>query len=343
MAENKGKRITVLITGAGSELAFSIFKACQLSTLPLRLVACDMDGDALGLYWAESAYLVPGVRHDPEGYLNALCEIVRREKVQVIFPTPDFELEFLPPYREMFQQDFSCWLMINTPTEMARFNDKWLAYQWYVEHGLPTPRTARADDANERERFLSEVPFPVVLKPRQGGGSRSLFVVQNRSEFEKYLPVVPRPLIQEYLEPGNEEYTAGTFRTKTDDVYAIVMRRMLKFGITNKAEVVFDTALVEFCQHVIQNTYLEGVNNIQFRRTAEGPKILEINPRFSGTTGIRAHFGFNEPEMVIRQFVMGQSVSAPTIQPGKVLRYMHEAYIQPEDGTSIIDLRSKTE
>lgn len=335
---NETQKVTVLITGAGSELSFSIFKACRLCTLPLRIVACDMDPDALGLYWADSAYCIPGVRQDPEGYLTALREIVRRECVDVIFPTPDPELEFLPPYRETFQQELGCWLMINPPAEMARFSDKWLAYEWYLEHGLSAPRTARADDADELDRFLRDVPFPVILKPRQGGGSRSLFLVHNHAELQKYLPAVPRPLVQEYLAFDDEEYTAGTFRTKGDNIYVIVLRRKLKFGMTNKAEVVFDQSLVHFCQHVIQSTRLEGINNIQFRRTDHGPQILEINPRFSGTTGIRAHFGFNEPEMVIRQFVLNQDVPAAIIRPGRVLRYMHEEYVQAEATNQIVSL-----
>jgi carbamoyl-phosphate synthase large subunit len=81
------------------------------------------------------------------------------------------------------------------------------------------------------------------------------------------------------------------------------------------------------------------VNNIQFRRTDTGPKILEINPRFSSTTGIRAHFGFNEPEMFVREYVMNQSVPPPNVKRGKVLRYIHEAYVQPEASNSFINLQ----
>lgn len=332
--------ITVLITGAGSELAFSLFKACQVSSLPLRIVACDIGSNALGLYWADKSYLVPAVVKNPEGYLSALKEIVRIENVKAVFSTPDKELEFLPEYRDEILKELGCHIMINSPAEMSRFNDKWLAYQWYVEHGIPTPATIRGDDSTAIDSLLTNMSFPVILKPRQGGGSRSLFLVHDFSELNKYLPLVPKPLVQEYLEVDGEEYTAGTYRTKAGDVYVIVLRRELKFGMTYKADVVFDKELEGFCRMVILNTRLEGVNNIQFRRTDAGPKILEINPRFSSTTGIRAHFGFNEPEMYIREFVLGQNTPMPTVKEGKVLRYMHEAYVQPEAAKKFINLRS---
>jgi carbamoyl-phosphate synthase large subunit len=331
--------ISVLITGAGSELAFSILKACNLSTIPLRIVACDIGSNALGLYWADKAYLVPAVRKNPDEFLKALQDIIRLEKVRVVFPTPDHELAFLPKHRDSILRDFGCHIIVNSFSEMKRFNDKWLAYQWYIAHELPTPKTIRGDEVGDEKNFLSIMQFPVILKPSQGGGSRSIFFVHEFVELMKYLPVVPEPLIQEYLEPSDEEYTAGTYRTLHNEVYVIVLRRELKFGMTYKAEVVFDEILERFCRQVIHNTNLQGVNNIQFRKTNSGPKILEINPRFSSTTGIRAYFGFNEPEMVVREYVMNQRTPAPIIMAGKVLRYMHEAYIQPEAADTFINFQ----
>lgn len=319
--------ISVLVTGAGSELAFGIIKACRASRIPLRVVGCDADPDALGLHWADAGHVVPRADLEPSRYLDILRRIVVREDIRAVFPTADVELDLLPTYREEFGAELGCWIMINAPEEMARFGDKWLAYLWYVEHDLPAPRTARADVPTELERFLAEAEFPIILKPRRGGGSRTLFTVENRDALKRHLPIVPDPLVQEYVHPDDEEYTAGTFRTIDDRVHTIVLRRRLKFGMTYKAEVVTDPELHNACRNIIRRTRLEGVNNIQFRRTPVGLKILEINPRFSGTTGIRAHFGFNEPEMVIRQFVLHEPTPAPVIKPGRVLRYMHEEYL----------------
>jgi carbamoyl-phosphate synthase large subunit len=339
LQKHDDKPITVLITAAGSELAMSVIKACRLSSLPLRLVACDIVPSALGLYWAERSYLVPAVRQDPEGYLRALLEIVRLEDVKAIIPTSDHELAFLPSYRDAFRQDSGCWIIINPAGEMARFSDKWLAHLWYLEHGLPAPHTALGDDAGEIDRFLSVTSFPIVLKPRQGGGSRSIFLIRNHADLGKYLPVVTAPLLQEYLAPDDEEYTAGTFRTRLGDIHVIVMRRDIKFGMTYRAEVVFENSLEDFCRQVMHRTRLEGINNIQFRRTENGPKILEINPRFSSTAGIRAHFGFNEPEMAIRECVLDQHVSRPEVRKGKVHRYMNEQYLPPDAANPFVDLR----
>ena len=104
------------------------------------------------------------------------------------------------------------------------------------------------------------------------------------------------------------------------------MKRTLKFGMTNTAEVIRDHDLTGFCKTVILKTNLTGSNNIQFRINNEGPKIIEINPRFSGTTGIRANFGFNDVEMWIDEIIFDREIIQPEIKKGIVLRFMEELY-----------------
>ncbi len=321
-----GKPIPILITGSGSELAFGIIKACRASKIPLTLFGADADPEALGLHWVDHAIVVPRADQEPEAYVQSLRDVVGKHGIKAIFVTPDVELDLLPEFRDEFMNNLDCWIMINRPEEMSRFHDKWQAYRWFVARGLPAPRTARADHDTDLDEFLLETSFPIIMKPRRGGGSRHLFVANNRAELDRLRKIVPQPIVQPCIGTVRDEYTAGTFRTRDNEVHCIVLQRRLKFGLTYKAKVVQDPQLEDFCTGVIRNTNLEGVNNIQFRQTADGPAILEINPRFSGTTGIRAHFGFNEPEMVIQQFVLGLTPPPPRIVGGSVLRYMNESF-----------------
>ena len=47
-----------------------------------------------------------------------------------------------------------------------------------------------------------------------------------------------------------------------------------------------------------------GSFNIQLRLSKRGPIPFEFNPRFSGTTSIKSYFGFNEPEMFIKNYYL---------------------------------------
>ena len=59
-----------------------------------------------------------------------------------------------------------------------------------------------------------------------------------------------------------------------------------------------------------------------------GPKLLEINRRFSGTTGIRSYFGFNEPEMSISSFYDKKSLKSVKLKEGTVLRYVQDIIVK---------------
>jgi putative hydrolase len=62
-------------------------------------------------------------------------------------------------------------------------------------------------------------------------------------------------------------------------------------------------------------------------RTARGPVTFKINPRFSGTTAMRAHFGYNEVEMAVRDLALNEAVPIPTITEGIALRFWDETYL----------------
>lgn len=71
-----------------------------------------------------------------------------------------------------------------------------------------------------------------------------------------------------------------------------------------------------------------GSLNIQILVGEDGPIPFEFNTRFSGTTAVRAHYGFNEPEMVIRSYYLKQKLEQPKIRKGIALRYLEEVFIE---------------
>jgi carbamoyl-phosphate synthase large subunit len=52
---------------------------------------------------------------------------------------------------------------------------------------------------------------------------------------------------------------------------------------------------------------MRGPANIQCRLVGDEVKVFEVHPRFSGTTSIRAMVGFNEPDILIRNYLFNES------------------------------------
>src|SRR4029077_837656 len=72
--------------------------------------------------------------------------------------------------------------------------------------------------------------------------------------------------------------------------------------------------------------------NVQLRVTARGPVPFEINPRFSGGVSMRAHFGYNEVEMAVRDLVLDEPVPQPVTRSGCARRFWGEMYFS-DNGT----------
>ena len=151
----------------------------------------------------------------------------------------------------------------------------------------------------------------------------------------------PMPMLQRLINiPSsqlNAEYTCSVFKDRCGNVLGpFTSRRTLKSGTSWQIEVAHFETVAEICLAVASNMEFMGPLNIQLMVDKTGEPIpFEINARFSGTTAVRAHFGFNEPEMALRTFFYEEELEAPLITSGIALRYYEEIFI---DGVSANEL-----
>ena len=109
----------------------------------------------------------------------------------------------------------------------------------------------------------------------------------------------------------------------------IAFRRELTGGLTYKATIADDPEIASTSLSVSQHFGLAGPSTVQLIKTAAGPVVFEINPRCSSSTVMRAFFGFNEPELVVRSMVLGERVEPRGANRGMALRLWDEFYPDP--------------
>ena len=63
------------------------------------------------------------------------------------------------------------------------------------------------------------------------------------------------------------------------------------------------------CAEISKKFGARGPINIQCRLVDGIVSVFEINPRFSGTTSLRALVGYNEPEFFIKKYLLGINFS----------------------------------
>jgi carbamoyl-phosphate synthase large subunit len=73
------------------------------------------------------------------------------------------------------------------------------------------------------------------------------------------------------------------------------------------------------CREIAEALGSQGPLNIQCRLVDGKVRIFEINPRYSGTTSLRAMVGFNEPDLMIRHHLLGKAIPRDRNWPESVV------------------------
>lgn len=315
----------VLVTGAGAVLGQGIIKSLRMSSHPYEIIGVDPDPRAVGLYWADQAYLIP-LASDPR-YGEAVEAVLREVRPSVVLIGTDVELMYFAEHKDEIETRFGARVIVSPPEAIRIANDKWLTYQFLLNKGFPYPESALPSDVDQ---LIERCGFPLIVKPRIGARSVGVHKVFNQQQLNQALAAVEAPIIQECVSTPEHEYTSGVTIVDNQVKAVVTMRRDLKDGNTHRAYVVVSDPFEHLLAAMAKQLGGEGVINFQFRVDAGVPKVFEINARFSGTTPFRAYAGFNEVDHLIRYYVYGTPIPPPKLSPIVILRYLDEVVVYSE-------------
>lgn len=328
--------VNILVTGVGGGgHGEQIVKALKMSTKKYQIFGADCDKKALDPNLFSKSFVLPKATNS--NYLDQLGEILIKNKIDVLFHGSEPELLKIAEVADVFR-DMGVFTPVNKLRNLQKCMNKLELNRILESFGFQPPKTVMLDSLET----ISEIDFyPVVVKPmKDSGGSNNVFLAQTEDQLTnliKYLQsIVLREafIIQEYVGSKLDEYTVGVlFDGKGEYINSIALRRNLSSQLSVKirtpnllvhredlgSELVVSSGISqgdikdyeeirEFSKSVAQRLGLIYSINIQCRKTSSGVKIFEINPRFSGTTSIRALFGYNEPDVLVRKEVLNENI-----------------------------------
>ncbi|HKB09179.1 MAG TPA: ATP-grasp domain-containing protein [Vicinamibacterales bacterium] len=316
----------VLVTAVGGNIGQGVVKALRAGSREYFIVGTDMEPRSAGFSFVDRACVT--ARAGADGMAAALAAIIEAERIEAIYVCSPQELAFFCAARGDLERATGARILVNPEPVVRVGQDKLETAKFLERHGFPHPETACGDDRPAVDRLIERCGFPVVAKPRAGWTSVNVFVIPSHAALDAARVLVPDLVVQQYLPEAEGEYTAGVVGSAADRAFAaIVLRRDLTQGTTYRTELVQDEALSAHVVAVAQALGVEGACNFQFRIVDGQPCVFEINPRFSGTSGIRYLYGFNDPEMVFASTCLGQPIVQPVLRSGVVMRYWNEIHL----------------
>lgn len=337
------KELSILVMGVGGNVGQGILKALKISTIPHRVIGACVTPLAYGLYTTARSYISP-YYNDPQ-FLDWLITICQEEKLDVILTGVEPILSFLSDHASLLEAKTGTFCVTNPPNILLIAQDKLLTCHWLEKNGFPFPQYALASDESSVQQLMTNCHFPLIAKPRFGRGGAGILLLRNNRDLE-YAIHQKDYLLQEYIGTTETEYTVGCFNDNQGlNRGLIIMRRELLEGTTYRAIVVDYPELREHALQIVSTLKPKGPCNLQFRVSKENiPICFEINMRFSGTTPLRARFGFNEVDATLSHFVLKKpSVHLPNITKGIALRYWNELYVDAKAFNELNSIKKLTD
>ena len=126
------------------------------------------------------------------------------------------------------------------------------------------------------------VGWPLLVKPRRGSASMNLTYCSDPAQLQAAFANCPEPMIQEVTEGAEYGYDLfGDLEGRPVSVYC-KRKLAMRAGETDKAVSTNSPALIEFGAALLERFNLVGPADVDVVVDKDGPKLLEINPRFGG-------------------------------------------------------------
>lgn len=178
------------------------------------------------------------------------------------------------------------------PETVACALDKWLCKTVWQQESIETPRGFLVSDPQSREAALSQIPFPLIVKPRNGSGSRGVRTVWSPEDLESLDPsFLSSSFLMEQLVQGHHVDVNGFF-VEDEFIPCGIMDRY--FSPPPHHYPVWGcqpSCLDRKAQHAIYQLVEKAARSLGIQQgpvkadvvcTTEGPVVLELTPRFHG-------------------------------------------------------------
>ncbi len=295
-----GKNLRILFTCVGRrfELINAFRRAAKSLNVRLEVHGADANRLSPAIHRVNKPHILPPI--SAGNYTDALFNLVRRSKIDMLIPLIDLELSLVAAVADRFAE-FGCHALISSEAVVGTCSDKMATYRALKAAGIDTPATWVWSEAIKRKRHR----FPYFLKPRAGSAALGNYVVYSFDELRVFGHRIHDPIVQEFVEGA--EYTLDVYTGFDGRPRCVVPRKRLEVrgGEVSKGLIVKDPAIMAIGRRVAEMLgECRGVITVQCIATPDRRiRVIEINPRFGGGVPLAIHAGADFPKWILSELL----------------------------------------
>lgn len=299
-------------------------KALKMSAFSCTVHAAAPDVSLGALYLADRTTECPSC--DDEAFFPWLSSYCRQHGIGAVL-VDNIDFARIAKQRIEIEQATGARVLVQPEPVIAIAEDKLLTSRWLAENQLRHPGFAPSNDRQAVDALVANHGFPLIAKPYAGRGSIGVLTLKDHKELADARQM-PDMLIQQFVGNDTSEFTVNCFVDRAGCVQGMhSFRRRLWHGISIHCVVDRDPAVLQLAEAIARRIGARGSINVQIRLHEGAAYCLEVNPRFSGTTAMRASLGYNDVEHAFAHYVFDEPAKPlPVITEGIAMRHIDEIY-----------------
>ncbi len=320
----------VIVTNAKNRIAYNITRSLGQKSVPVYSADFVSPAMTFASRYSKGKFIYPSPYSDQQGFIDCLIEKSIQLKADVLIPV--FEETFLiAKYKDLLSKHVNLVLPDYQQILTAHNKDQWNPIA--AELGIPVPQSFSAIELQNDIQLMMELRFPVLIKPKQGGGGWAITQVDSAEELKKLLHYsecndLPwsRFFVQEKI-IGDTYCTAmlfrqGEFRAKV--TYQQLREYPVKAGQATLRVSIKKPEAEDYFQELLKTLNWHGICQADFiiDRQTKIPYLIDVNPRFWGSLAQGIAAGVNFPFLVYKIAKDGDVAPVSSFQEGVKSRWV---------------------
>lgn len=251
---------------------------------------------------------------DSDAFLDALCDFLVRECIDLVIPTIDPDLVRLDSWREHIAGRAPKARLLVSPSSVIRIaRDKRLSREAFAALGAEVPE---AVDPN-----APDLVFPLFIKPASGSASIGAMRVNDANELRARMFETVDPMVERLI--SGDETTVDVLLDLSGQALCAVPRRRLQVrgGEVTRGVVERSSELEALAMAIASGLGCIGPVTLQFRNPAPGRWVaMELNARMGGGLPLAIGAGADWPRWILQMAAgLAPSTAGVMVHDGMVM------------------------
>ncbi len=318
--------MNILITSAGRRAY--LVKYFQETFKGIGNIYTSNSEFSIALQVADGYFISPLIYN--ENYVDELINFCKKKNIKAIISVFDIDLLVLAKNKEKIESN-GIKLLLSNSKVVEICNDKYKTYEFLKENAIGTPKTYNSLEKVQSAISEKEIQFPIIIKPRWGMASLSIYKADNMEELTVLSKKAEKEIFNSHLKyesnmtPNNvlifqeilkgQEYGLDIISDLKGDFVGVFPKSKLRMrsGETDLGETVNPNKFEVLAKKISHLLKQEVILSVDCFEEEDEIKVIEMNCRISGHYPLSHLAGVNLPQQIL-EWLQGKPTNLDNFQ-----------------------------